>query len=160
MWFCKILMNNSHVKKYALPQKAPYNVFILSSLLLSRLAKFRVDRTCHHKRGIVVEDIIFHYLPYTPHTVICWLCGSLNHPCCIMWQVDFPVWVNADILRGPGQTAGDVVEPKNFLATCVQKFPIATISAGWTVDVKNAKNRKSFHFLVPSSTNIPSRLLM
>lgn len=61
------------------------------------------------------------------------------------------MWVNADILRGPGKTAGDVVEPKNFLATCVQKFPIATISAGWTVDVKNAKERKSFHFLLPSS---------
>lgn len=69
------------------------------------------------------------------------------------------MWVNADILRGPGKTAGDVVEPKNFLATCVQKFPIATISAGWTVDVKNAKNRKSSHFLVPSSTNIYPRHL-
>lgn len=53
------------------------------------------------------------------------------------------MWVNADIVRGPGQVERDVVEPKNFLDTCVQKFPIATISAGWTVDVKNAQNCKS-----------------
>uniref|UniRef100_A0A1B6KMI5 Menorin-like domain-containing protein n=2 Tax=Graphocephala atropunctata TaxID=36148 RepID=A0A1B6KMI5_9HEMI len=64
-------------------------------------------------------------------------------------EVNFPVWVNADILRGPGIGPGkEVVEPHYFLRTCVTKFPLATISPGWAVN-PNASQTLSY-----SSMNI------
>ncbi|KAG8303058.1 hypothetical protein J6590_018519 [Homalodisca vitripennis] len=55
-------------------------------------------------------------------------------------EVNFPVWVNADILRGPGIGPGkEVVDPHYFLRTCVTKFPLATISAGWAVNPNSSQ---------------------
>ncbi|XP_054264852.1 protein FAM151B [Macrosteles quadrilineatus] len=56
-------------------------------------------------------------------------------------EVDFPVWINADILRGPGvPESRNVVDAKYFLETCVDKFPIAYISPGWAVDTTSARH--------------------
>ncbi|BES94777.1 Uncharacterized conserved protein (DUF2181) [Nesidiocoris tenuis] len=43
-----------------------------------------------------------------------------------------PIWINADIMGGPGARDRQHVDPNLFLSTCSSKFPMATISVGWT----------------------------
>merc|ERR1712032_363956 len=45
-------------------------------------------------------------------------------------KLKMPLWLNADILQGPG--GGDPVEGNAFLDVCKRIFPEATLSVGWT----------------------------
>ena len=49
-------------------------------------------------------------------------------------QIDFPVWINADIIKGPsfslGQSGGRIVEATEFLRLATELLPTATISPG------------------------------
>ncbi|CAG0917942.1 unnamed protein product [Notodromas monacha] len=50
-------------------------------------------------------------------------------------EVNFPLWLNADIIRGPVRRKRDPIDPDAFLPLCKKYFPEATLSVGWTVDV-------------------------
>jgi len=45
-------------------------------------------------------------------------------------KLNFPVWLNADIIVGPG--GGDPVDPDRFLELCQNYLPEATLSPGFT----------------------------
>jgi len=51
-----------------------------------------------------------------------------------LWnEMNYPVWLNADILSGPVNNQITLpVDPNIFLSTCKQKFPTAVLSIGWT----------------------------
>ncbi|RZF33786.1 hypothetical protein LSTR_LSTR017045, partial [Laodelphax striatellus] len=51
----------------------------------------------------------------------------LNKP-----EADFPVWINADVLHGPGNSPVAPVDADYFVSTVVKKFPTAMLSVGWT----------------------------
>ena len=46
-------------------------------------------------------------------------------------QLTFPLWLNADILQGPGGNPHPV-DADLFLDLCFQHFPSATLSIGYT----------------------------
>uniref|UniRef100_A0A2K6GTP8 Protein FAM151A n=1 Tax=Propithecus coquereli TaxID=379532 RepID=A0A2K6GTP8_PROCO len=47
-------------------------------------------------------------------------------------RVRRPVWINADILRGPNVPISTEVDATQFLALVQEKYPEATLSPGWT----------------------------
>lgn len=47
-------------------------------------------------------------------------------------QITFPLWLNADILKGPVGSTREPVDGDKFLPLCVETFPLATLSVGWT----------------------------
>ncbi|XP_023418319.1 protein FAM151A [Cavia porcellus] len=47
-------------------------------------------------------------------------------------RVQRPVWVNADILRGPNNAISIPVNATQFLALVQEKYPRTTLSVGWT----------------------------
>ncbi|XP_069336110.1 protein FAM151A [Eulemur rufifrons] len=47
-------------------------------------------------------------------------------------RVRRPVWINADILRGPNMPISIEVNATQFLALVQEKYPEATLSPGWT----------------------------
>lgn len=53
---------------------------------------------------------------------------------------NIPLWLNADILPGPGNTSHSSnpkpVDAQMFLKLCVKYFPTKTASVGWTTDPK------------------------
>lgn len=51
-----------------------------------------------------------------------------------LWsQMNYPVWINADILPGPVNNTNTLpVDSNIFLTTCKTKFPSAVLSIGWT----------------------------
>lgn len=44
----------------------------------------------------------------------------------------FPVWLNADILRGPVDADTEPVDAKQFLSLASKTLPESTLSIGWT----------------------------
>lgn len=50
------------------------------------------------------------------------------------FQMKYPIWINADILRGPVNAQIKPVNAKEFLEGCHQ-LPNATISPGWTTQL-------------------------
>ncbi|KAL0267345.1 UNVERIFIED_CONTAM: hypothetical protein PYX00_009638 [Menopon gallinae] len=48
------------------------------------------------------------------------------------FQLRFPVWLNADILRGPVESQTTPVDADKFLKSSAQQFPSSTLSLGWT----------------------------
>ena len=50
-------------------------------------------------------------------------------------QLDFPVWLNADVLRGPVDAPQEPVDVDAFLRLCAEYVPSATLSLGWKVHV-------------------------
>ncbi|XP_050702468.1 protein FAM151B-like [Eriocheir sinensis] len=49
-------------------------------------------------------------------------------------EMTFPIWLNADILPGPS-SRNTPVPSTDFLTTCAELFPQATLSLGWTTFV-------------------------
>lgn len=49
---------------------------------------------------------------------------------------DRPLWLNADILKGPGSNSGSnlPVDANDFITTCTNTYPDATLSLGWTTE--------------------------
>ncbi|KAF4008448.1 hypothetical protein G4228_020185, partial [Cervus hanglu yarkandensis] len=47
-------------------------------------------------------------------------------------KVQRPVWINADILRGPNMVRSTEVNATQFLALVQEKYPKTTLSPGWT----------------------------
>ncbi|XP_005398582.1 PREDICTED: protein FAM151A [Chinchilla lanigera] len=47
-------------------------------------------------------------------------------------RVQRPVWINADILRGPNNAISIPVNATQFLALVQEKYPRTTLSVGWT----------------------------
>ncbi|XP_069989992.1 protein FAM151B isoform X2 [Penaeus vannamei] len=47
-------------------------------------------------------------------------------------KITFPLWLNADILKGPVGSSRIPVDADKFLALCTEYFPQATLSVGWT----------------------------
>ncbi|XP_043733102.1 protein FAM151A-like [Cervus elaphus] len=47
-------------------------------------------------------------------------------------KVQRPVWINADILRGPNMVTSTEVNATQFLALVQEKYPKTTLSPGWT----------------------------
>ncbi|KAM5320831.1 protein FAM151A [Glossophaga mutica] len=47
-------------------------------------------------------------------------------------KVRRPVWINADILRGPNVPISTEINATQFLALVQEKYPEATLSPGWT----------------------------
>ncbi|XP_053555687.1 LOW QUALITY PROTEIN: protein FAM151B [Bombina bombina] len=56
-----------------------------------------------------------------------------------------PVWINADILPGPGGKAKPV-DPKEFLQTVASFFPEVTLSLGWTTGWFPNKNNTGYNW--------------
>lgn len=48
-----------------------------------------------------------------------------------LFQLNFPIWFNADILSGPGSSK-EPLPPDIFLHHCQSYFPFFTLSLGWT----------------------------
>ncbi|XP_042868540.1 protein FAM151B-like [Penaeus japonicus] len=48
-------------------------------------------------------------------------------------RITFPLWLNADILKGPVGSSRNPVDADKFLALCTEYFPQATLSVGWTM---------------------------
>ncbi|CAL4173169.1 unnamed protein product, partial [Meganyctiphanes norvegica] len=46
-------------------------------------------------------------------------------------EINFPLWLNADILQGPGSNK-QPIDANAFLHLCSEYFPSATLSVGWT----------------------------
>ncbi|XP_055704689.1 protein FAM151B isoform X2 [Phlebotomus papatasi] len=58
--------------------------------------------------------------------------GSLAMLSDIWASMDYPVWLNADIIRGPVNNTGTTpVDSNSFLRGC-KRFPQAVLSIGWT----------------------------
>merc|ERR1712210_290929 len=57
-------------------------------------------------------------------------------------RLAIPLWLNADILQGPG--GGDPVEGSDFLNVCKRIFPGATLSVGWTTEPKGQYSKDDF----------------
>lgn len=51
-------------------------------------------------------------------------------------STDKPLWLNADILKGPGSNSqsNPPVDPQEFITTCTSTYPTATLSLGWTTE--------------------------
>lgn len=51
-------------------------------------------------------------------------------------STDKPLWLNADILIGPGSNSqsNPPVDPQDFIKTCTTTYPSATLSLGWTTE--------------------------
>ena len=49
-------------------------------------------------------------------------------------QLDFPVWINADIIEGPVDAAARPVDPARFFNASTS-FTNCTLSVGWTTDL-------------------------
>ena len=51
-------------------------------------------------------------------------------------STDKPLWLNADILKGPGSNSGSnpPVDAMDFITTCTSTYPNATLSLGWTTE--------------------------
>ena len=47
-------------------------------------------------------------------------------------KIDFPVWLNADVLVGPGNSSTVPVDAERFLNLTQNYAPFATLSLGWT----------------------------
>uniref|UniRef100_A0A069DRK9 Putative conserved secreted protein n=1 Tax=Panstrongylus megistus TaxID=65343 RepID=A0A069DRK9_9HEMI len=47
-------------------------------------------------------------------------------------DMNYPVWLNADIIKGPVNSDVEPVDADYFLSRSVTKFPVATLSVGWT----------------------------
>jgi len=43
----------------------------------------------------------------------------------------FPVWVNADVVRGPNSQLSRPVDPERFLEAVNRNYPFVTLSPGW-----------------------------
>ena len=51
-------------------------------------------------------------------------------------STDKPLWLNADILKGPGSNSQSTppVDPQEFITKCTSTYPTATLSLGWTTE--------------------------
>lgn len=75
----------------------------------------------------------------------------LNKP-----EADFPVWINADVLHGPGNSPVAPVDADYFVSTVVKKFPTAMLSVGWTTFI-NAQIEPYTHYDIGNMTDVLSR---
>jgi len=57
-------------------------------------------------------------------------------------KLKIPLWLNADILQGPG--GGNPVEGNDFLNVCKKVFPGATLSTGWTTGPEGQYSKDDF----------------
>lgn len=58
-------------------------------------------------------------------------------------QINFPLWLNADILKGPVLSGSiEPIDADKFLAWCSESFPQATLSVGWTTKFTSADDDK------------------
>jgi len=46
-------------------------------------------------------------------------------------SINFPVWLNADILQGPVNATKTPINATEFLRNCSEIFPEGTLSVGW-----------------------------
>ncbi|KAG7161241.1 protein FAM151B-like isoform X2 [Homarus americanus] len=53
-------------------------------------------------------------------------------------QINFPLWLNADILKGPVESTAVPLDAGKFLTWCSESFPQATLSIGWTTRFTSA----------------------
>ncbi|XP_039285236.1 protein FAM151B isoform X2 [Nilaparvata lugens] len=75
----------------------------------------------------------------------------LNKP-----EADFPVWINADVLPGPGNSPVVPVDADYFVRTVVKKFPSAMLSVGWTTFINNQIEPYTHHD-IGNMTDVLSR---
>ncbi|KAM9330960.1 protein FAM151B [Gastrophryne carolinensis] len=69
-----------------------------------------------------------------------------------------PVWINADILPGPGGTA-KTVDAREFLRTVTSVFPDVTLSLGWTTGWLPDKDNEGYSWdMVKEMANICNTL--
>ncbi|XP_073972737.1 protein FAM151B isoform X2 [Rhodnius prolixus] len=59
-------------------------------------------------------------------------------------DVDYPVWLNADIIKGPVNSEVQPVDADYFLSRSVTKFPVATLSVGWTTRFGNGIDKGEY----------------
>ncbi|XP_069946122.1 protein FAM151B isoform X2 [Cherax quadricarinatus] len=58
-------------------------------------------------------------------------------------QINFPLWLNADILKGPVLSGSiEPIDADKFLAWCSESFPQATLSVGWTTKFTSSDDDK------------------
>ncbi|XP_018020188.1 protein FAM151B isoform X2 [Hyalella azteca] len=60
-------------------------------------------------------------------------------------QINFPVWLNADIISGPVDAVNTPVDPDTFLPLCVEFFPEGTLSVGWTTRFTEANDSRAHY---------------
>ena len=58
-----------------------------------------------------------------------------NHYDGLFSQINFPLWMNADIVLGPGGAENRVIDPHRFLQLSREFFPAATLSTGYVTDL-------------------------
>lgn len=61
-------------------------------------------------------------------------------------KLTFPVWLNADVLKGPVDATKNPINATRFLSLVKKYLPAATLSLGWTTrygrdEIKAAKER-------------------
>ncbi|XP_075049258.1 protein FAM151B [Mixophyes fleayi] len=61
----------------------------------------------------------------------------------IKHKIQQPVWINADILPGPGGNA-KAVDSRDFLQTVTSYFPDVTLSLGWTTGWRPEENNEGY----------------
>jgi len=55
-------------------------------------------------------------------------------------EITFPLWLNADILKGPHDSPAKPITADKFLKLCSENFPKATLSVGWTTANKDVSD--------------------
>ncbi|KAF2360439.1 Protein of unknown function DUF2181 [Trinorchestia longiramus] len=58
-------------------------------------------------------------------------------------RINFPVWLNADIISGPVDAPGQPIDPDTFLPLCVEFFPEGTLSLGWKTRYTHANDSEA-----------------
>ncbi|CAH1775871.1 unnamed protein product, partial [Owenia fusiformis] len=62
-------------------------------------------------------------------------------------KLRMPIWLNADILKGPNSKSNPV-DAERFLKLCSEMFPKSTISLGWTVSLEGKERQYSWAHVI------------
>jgi len=68
--------------------------------------------------------------------------GGLQTVAELKEQITFPLWVNADIAKGPVDPPSNPVDPDSFQIACHHFIPEATLSVGWTTSTNGKYTRE------------------
>ena len=61
-------------------------------------------------------------------------------------STDKPLWLNADIFKGPGSDSGSnpPVDANDFVTICTTTYPNATLSLGWTTEWRDGSTNTGY----------------
>ena len=62
----------------------------------------------------------------------------------LLSKYNFELWLNADILKGPNGADTIPIDPDVFLDTCLEYFPFAVLSLGYTTVYNTNKHQMKY----------------